>query len=92
MVSGSIPDRCYVDDPAAFKWEADGWTPPPFDSYIIYEMHVGSFTPVGTFEAAMDKLDHLAEAGFTCVQVRTAPHLAPACHLLQFCFSPCTLL
>eukprot|EP00884_Botryococcus_braunii_P002910 jgi/Botrbrau1/1261/Bobra.0163s0054.1 len=59
---------CYVDDPTAFKWETD-WTPPPFDSYIIYEMHVGSFTPEGTFAAAMDKLEHLAETGFTCVQL-----------------------
>jgi 1,4-alpha-glucan branching enzyme len=61
--------RCFVDDAEAYSWESAAWTPPVFDSYIIYEMHIGSFTPEGTFAAAMAKLDHLAATGFTCIQV-----------------------
>jgi maltooligosyltrehalose trehalohydrolase len=73
MFMGIEPmSRCYIDDPTAFKWETPDWTPPPFDSYIIYEMHVGSFTPEGTFASAMEKLQHLADTGFTCVQVQPA--------------------
>lgn len=41
--------RCYADDGSAgFEW-AD-WRPRPFDETIIYEMHVGSFTPEGTLQ------------------------------------------
>lgn len=36
---------CTVDDAEAFAWSQDQWQAPAFDSYMIYEMHVGSFTP-----------------------------------------------
>lgn len=40
---------CYVDDCGVnFQWS--DWSPRPFDETIIYEMHVGSFTPEGTLE------------------------------------------
>jgi len=58
---------CYVDDPASFNWSP--WTLRPFDEYMIYEMHVGSFTPEGTFAAAAAKLDHIASLGFTSIQL-----------------------
>ncbi len=40
-------DWCFLDDPAGFEWSApaSGHAPRPFDEYLIYEMHVGSFTP-----------------------------------------------
>lgn len=47
------------------------WVPRPFEELIIYEMHVGSFTPEGTFAAAMAKLEHVRDCGFTCIQART---------------------
>jgi 1,4-alpha-glucan branching enzyme len=58
---------CFVDDPTAFKWSPH--TLLPFEETIIYEMHVGSFTPVGTLAAAMDKLEHIQQLGFTQVQL-----------------------
>jgi 1,4-alpha-glucan branching enzyme len=36
---------------------------------VVYEMHVGTFTPAGTFAAAIEKLDHLVQCGITAVEV-----------------------
>lgn len=62
---------CFVDDATQYNWSeaSDRWTPPDFDTYIIYEMHVGSFTPEGTFAAAAARLAHVASLGFTAVQL-----------------------
>nr|QKY15164.1 starch branching enzyme (1,4-alpha-glucan branching enzyme II) (SBE2) [Polytomella parva] len=62
---------CMADDPDSFPWSDAtlGRGPRPFDEYIIYELHVGSFTPEGTLAAAMAKLDHVSKLGFTAVQL-----------------------
>lgn len=39
----------------------------PFDEVLIYEMHLGSFTPEGTFASAAKKLQHIKSLGFTQV-------------------------
>ena len=57
-----------VEDSSKYKWKCD-WKAPTWDQLIIYEMHVGSFTEEGTFEAAEAKLDHLADLGFTAIEV-----------------------
>ena len=41
----------------------------PWEEAVIYELHVGTFTPEGTFRAAIDRLDHLAETGFTAIEL-----------------------
>src|ERR1700761_2649879 len=56
-------------DHAGFKWEDAGWQAPPLASAIIYELHIGTFTPAGTFEAAIEKLDHLVKLGVTHVEL-----------------------
>ncbi len=58
-----------VLDHSAFAWTDRGWQAPPLASAIIYELHVGTYTPEGTFEAIIDKLDHLAELGVTHVEL-----------------------
>ncbi|MFN2570863.1 MAG: malto-oligosyltrehalose trehalohydrolase [Gemmatimonadales bacterium] len=58
-----------VVDHAAFAWHDAGWQPPPLDSAVIYEMHVGSFTPDGTFDSAIARLDHLTALGITHVEI-----------------------
>lgn len=60
---------CIADDPSVYSWRNTGWAPRPFDTAIIYEMHVGSYTPEGTFRSAAEKLAHVAECGFTMVQL-----------------------
>jgi maltooligosyltrehalose trehalohydrolase len=54
-------------DPAAFPWTDDGWRPP--GDLVIYELHVGTFTPEGTFEAAIAHLRGLRELGVTAIEL-----------------------
>jgi maltooligosyltrehalose trehalohydrolase len=52
-----------------FAWADTGWQAPPLSSAVIYELHIGTFTPHGTFEAAIEKLDHLVDLGVTHVEL-----------------------
>jgi maltooligosyltrehalose trehalohydrolase len=58
-----------VVDLAAFAWSDGGWQAPPLKSGVVYELHVGTFTPEGTLDAARAKLDWLRELGVTHVQL-----------------------
>ncbi len=58
-----------VVDHAAFAWTDAGWNPPPLASAVIYELHIGTFTPEGTFDAAIGRLDYLARVGVTHVEL-----------------------
>ncbi len=56
-------------DHGAFEWTDRGWRPPPLASAVIYEAHVGTFTPQGTFAAAASRLDHLRDLGVTHLEL-----------------------
>jgi maltooligosyltrehalose trehalohydrolase len=56
-------------DHAAFAWSDQGWRAPALAAGLIYELHVGTFTPAGTFEAAIERLDHLLALGVTHVEL-----------------------
>jgi maltooligosyltrehalose trehalohydrolase len=56
-------------DHAAFPWSDARWQAPPLASGLIYELHVGTFTPEGTFASAIARLDHLVELGVTHVEL-----------------------
>ena len=58
-----------VYDQTAFAWTDARFQAPPLASGILYELHIGTFTPEGTFDAAADKLDYLAELGVTHVEL-----------------------
>jgi maltooligosyltrehalose trehalohydrolase len=58
-----------VVDPLAFDWSDDEWRGRPWNEAVIYEMHVGTFTPEGTFAGAVAKLDHLRDTGITAIEV-----------------------
>ncbi|WP_245453248.1 malto-oligosyltrehalose trehalohydrolase [Aquibium carbonis] len=58
-----------VVDPATHRWTAPDWTGRPWEQAVIYELHVGTFTEAGTFEAAIEKLDHLADLGVTAIEL-----------------------
>jgi len=58
-----------VVDPAAFTWSDQDWKGVRREGQVLYEMHVGTFTPEGTWDAAIEKLPHLAETGITLVEV-----------------------
>ncbi|MEK6311107.1 MAG: malto-oligosyltrehalose trehalohydrolase [Curtobacterium sp.] len=58
-----------VVDPERFAWTDDAWTGRPARGGVIYEMHVGTFTPEGTLDAAAAQLEHLVELGVSFVEV-----------------------
>jgi maltooligosyltrehalose trehalohydrolase len=58
-----------VIDPAQFQWTDDGWTGVSRERQVVYEMHIGTFTPAGTWAAAMNELPGLAHLGITVVEV-----------------------
>jgi maltooligosyltrehalose trehalohydrolase len=58
-----------VVDHGAFAWTDAGWQAPPLASAVLYELHVGTFTPEGTFDAAIAKLPHLVDLGVTHVEL-----------------------
>jgi maltooligosyltrehalose trehalohydrolase len=58
-----------VIDPGAFQWHDQHWRGVPLEGQVMYEMHVGTFTPAGTWEAAMGKLPALAELGVTVLEL-----------------------
>lgn len=58
-----------VVDPSLFRWSDETWPGIPIEGQVIYEMHVGTFTPAGTWATAAAKLEHLADLGVTCVEM-----------------------
>ncbi len=58
-----------VVDPAAFAWEVDAWEVPPRQDWVLYELHVGTFTPEGTFEAIIPRLPYLRDLGITVIEL-----------------------
>ena len=56
-------------DHSAFPWTDAAWEAPPLSSAIVYELHIGTFTPEGTLDAAQTKLDSLRELGITHVEL-----------------------
>ncbi|MFI7553429.1 malto-oligosyltrehalose trehalohydrolase [Micromonospora sediminimaris] len=61
------PSRIY--DHAAFGWTDGSWTGRQLPGSILYELHVGTFTPEGTFDAAIGKLDHLVDLGVDMIEL-----------------------
>ncbi len=58
-----------VIDLHGFRWQDDGWSGLPLSEMIIYELHVGTFTPAGTFTAIIDRLDYFAELGVNALEI-----------------------
>ena len=61
------PSRSY--DHSAFRWTDGLWTGRALPGSVLYEMHIGTFTPGGTFDAAIERLDYLAGLGVDLVEV-----------------------
>jgi len=52
-----------------YDWKVADWTGRRWEDAVFYELHVGTFTPEGTYRAALEKLDHLAETGITAIEL-----------------------
>jgi maltooligosyltrehalose trehalohydrolase len=58
-----------VMDVQAFEWTDQQWQNPQLDTYIIYELHTGTFTTNGNFKGISEKLDHLISLGITAIEL-----------------------
>lgn len=58
-----------VIDPRAYDWQDAAWRGVAWEDAVIYELHLGTFTPEGGFRAAIDRLDHLAALGVTLIEI-----------------------
>jgi maltooligosyltrehalose trehalohydrolase len=61
------PSRIY--DQKAFHWDDPTWQGPPLTGAVIYELHIGTFTPEGTLDGAIARLDYVVDLGITHVEV-----------------------
>jgi maltooligosyltrehalose trehalohydrolase len=72
-VSRSQPDGVHglseVIDPDAFVWADQPWRGVALQDFVIYEIHVGTFTPEGTFDAAAERLPELLSLGITAIEL-----------------------
>jgi maltooligosyltrehalose trehalohydrolase len=58
-----------VYDQAAFTWTDQGWPGRALPGAVIYELHIGTFTPGATLDSAIERLGHLADLGVTHVEL-----------------------
>lgn len=72
-VSRLLPEGVHgpteIVDPEAFTWSDHTWHGLDFRDYIIYELHVGTFTPQGTFDGVIEKLPYLKSLGVTAIEL-----------------------
>jgi maltooligosyltrehalose trehalohydrolase len=58
-----------VIDPKTFAWTDQSWRGRPWNEAVIYELHVGTFSPEGTFAGVESKLDYLSDLGITAIEI-----------------------
>ena len=72
-VSRFLPEGVHgpaeIVDPEKFTWTDVNWQGVDYDDYILYELHVGTFTPEGTLDAAIKKLPYLKLLGITAIEL-----------------------
>ncbi len=56
-------------DAGAYAWGCNDWRGRPWTEAVIYELHIGTFSPEGTFRGALDRLDALVELGITAIEL-----------------------
>jgi maltooligosyltrehalose trehalohydrolase len=66
---GDVHGASQVVDPSTYVWQNSAWRGRPWAEAVIYELHIGTFTPEGTFAAAKHRLAALAELGITTVEL-----------------------
>jgi maltooligosyltrehalose trehalohydrolase len=64
-----VHERSQLWEPSADAWTDRGWRSRSAAGAVIYEMHIGTFTPGGTLDSAIDKLDYLVDLGVDFVEV-----------------------
>jgi maltooligosyltrehalose trehalohydrolase len=63
-----------VVDPSAYRWRHESWRGRPWHEAVVHELHVGTFTPAGTFAGAAERLPYLAQLGVTAIELMPIAH------------------
>jgi maltooligosyltrehalose trehalohydrolase len=66
---GGVHGPSQTVDDCSYVWTDDEWKAPALKELIIYELHIGVFTPKGTFEAVIDRLDDLVSVGINAIEI-----------------------
>ncbi len=66
---GAVNGPSVVVDPAEYQWRNTDWQARPWEETVYYELHVGTFTPQGTFASAAEKLEYLRDLGITTIEI-----------------------
>lgn len=69
-----------VVDPEQYVWHTPFWQPPAYFGRVIYELHVGTFTPEGTFRGAIERLGHLAALGVNTIELMPVAEFPGRCN------------
>jgi maltooligosyltrehalose trehalohydrolase len=69
LLPEGVHGRTEIVYPDAFQWSDQQWRGLSLEEYVIYELHIGTFTPQGTFEAAIEKLPYLRNLGVTVLEI-----------------------
>jgi malto-oligosyltrehalose trehalohydrolase len=72
--AGPLDGPSILANPDSYAWQQTGWTGRPWEETIVYEIHIGTFTEQGTFRAALERLQHLAQLGFTAIEIMPLAH------------------
>jgi maltooligosyltrehalose trehalohydrolase len=69
----ALPDgphgQAEVVDPSAFAWTDHAWPGLSAEGLVVYELHVGTFTPEGTFDGAIARLPYLRDLGVSAIEL-----------------------
>jgi malto-oligosyltrehalose trehalohydrolase len=72
----NIDSLSVVTDPEAYAWKTSDWRGRPWSDVVFYEVHIGTFTPGGTFRTAITRLRKLADIGITAIEVMPVAQFA----------------
>jgi maltooligosyltrehalose trehalohydrolase len=64
-----VHDLSLVVQPQAYEWSDGAWTGRPWEEVVLYEVHVGTATPEGTYAGLMAKLETLRDLGITAIEL-----------------------
>ncbi|WP_439617678.1 malto-oligosyltrehalose trehalohydrolase [Shinella sp.] len=65
-----------IVDHGRYAWQNPSWKGRPWEEAVVYELHIGTFTPEGTFRAAIKRLAHLRDIGITAIEIMPVAHFA----------------
>jgi maltooligosyltrehalose trehalohydrolase len=72
-VSRFLPEGVHgpteIVNPNSFPWTDHNWRGVDYRDYVIYELHTGTFTPAGTLDSAVEKLEYLKRLGVTAIEL-----------------------